>query len=98
MQIYLHRKKKKDAMKVKILEYLKSHPCVDCGESDPIVLEFDHERDKVANIAIMLRDILPWKVIKNEINKCSVRCANCHRRKTIKGTYKDITKIQGSIA
>ena len=57
--------------------------CVDCGESDPIVLEFDHVRGKkVKNIADMVNNSYSISAIKNEIRKCDVRCANCHRRKT----------------
>jgi hypothetical protein len=65
-----------------LLEYLQSHPCVDCGESDPVVLEFDHVRDKVANVSALIHSHRPWSVIVSEIEKCQVRCANCHRRKT----------------
>lgn len=57
--------------------------CVDCGESDPIVLEFDHVRGtKVKNVADMVNNSYSIEAIKNEIRKCDVRCANCHRRKT----------------
>ena len=68
-----------------IREYLSSHPCVDCGETDPIVLDFDHVRgEKVDNIATMTGKGRALSVIKKEIAKCEVRCANCHRRKTWK--------------
>lgn len=67
-----------------ILNYLKSHPCVDCGETDYIVLEFDHVRGKKkGNISKMIGNNC-WRTILGEIQKCDVRCANCHRRKTHK--------------
>ena len=65
-----------------VLEYLFTHPCVDCGESDPVVLEFDHLRDKVKNISAMANASQPWEKIEAEIAKCEVVCANCHRRRT----------------
>jgi hypothetical protein len=67
----------------RIVEYLLEHPCVDCGETDIVVLEFDHVRDKVANIATYANGGRSWERVKAEIDKCEVRCANCHRLKTL---------------
>lgn len=64
-------------------EYLLAHPCVDCGEADPVVLQCDHLRDKNANVSQMMYQY-KWEVIEKEIEKCEVRCANCHIRKTAK--------------
>lgn len=70
--------------KQKIKDYLASHPCIDCGESDPIVLDFDHRdaSQKKHNVSRMWRSRYSWGKILEEIEKCDIRCANCHRRRT----------------
>ncbi len=68
-----------------VFDYLSSHPCVDCGEPDVIVLEFDHVKDfKKDNISDLVSNGYSLKTIQAEIEKCEVRCANCHRRVTYK--------------
>lgn len=66
-----------------LIAYLKEHPCVDCGETDIIVLEFDHRDplNKRASIGKVLGS-WTWKTLLTEIEKCDVRCANDHRRRT----------------
>ena len=65
----------------RLVEFLRSHPCVDCGEDDPVVLEFDHLGDKAFNISKGIRD-RGWRAVLEEIARCDVVCANCHRRRT----------------
>lgn len=81
-------------IKAYIWAYLKSHPCVDCREGDIVVLEFDHIRDKAFTISSVGRDKRLLEVQK-EIEKCEVRCANCHRRKTAQrfGWHKKIMPL-----
>jgi hypothetical protein len=56
--------------------------CADCGEDDPIVLEFDHldAGTKSGDIATMAAG--SWDALEAELAKCEVVCANCHRRRT----------------
>jgi hypothetical protein len=66
-----------------IWDYLATHPCVDCGESNPVVLEFDHVRgQKRKAVGDLARQGYSLEAIRTEISKCVVRCANCHRTKT----------------
>ena len=67
-----------------IIAYLKTHPCIDCNEDDLLVLEFDHRYGKRDNVANMAQCAVSTETLVNEIKKCDVRCANCHRRKTVK--------------
>jgi hypothetical protein len=66
-------------------DYLKTHPCVDCGETDIIVLDFDHVRGtKRKDVSFMAASGYSLKAIQEEINKCDVVCSNDHRRRTAK--------------
>lgn len=92
-----HRSKnQKSLCREYVLAFLGSHPCVDCSCDDVRVLEFDHVRgEKSRNIStLMSQGCFP--ALLREIDKCDVRCANCHRIRTYTetGSY----KIIGSLA
>jgi len=66
-----------------VLEYFRVHPCVDCGETDPVVLEFDHIRGKkFGDVATIVGHGNSLELVIAEVKKCEVVCANCHRRRT----------------
>jgi hypothetical protein len=80
-------KRKREAIEIvrqRVAAYLATQPCVDCGEVDVRVLDFDHDdpATKVRAISAMIFDAWSWDRIEAEIKKCVVRCANCHRRRT----------------
>ena len=79
-QIRARKRREITANQRRLLAYFLEHPCTDCGEADSVVLEFDHLRDKAANIGRLMTGT--WKRIAAEIEKCEVVCANCHRRRT----------------
>lgn len=67
-----------------IAQYLRSHPCLDCGERDVRTLEFDHRdrSSKTAAVAVLARGGYSLQRVRAEIDRCDVRCANCHRIRT----------------
>lgn len=90
-QYYFKKAKKRNIeIKTNIVKYLQGYlsdkSCIDCGESDIAVLEFDHKKGlkKFKAVSTLIRLGYPMSVIREEINKCDIRCANCHRRKTSK--------------
>jgi 5-methylcytosine-specific restriction endonuclease McrA len=82
----LYKAQKRHRLKVRglLFDFLSLKSCIDCGEKDPIVLDFDHKnpRNKFKQISSMLSGHYSWDSVLKEIKKCEIRCANCHRRKT----------------
>lgn len=88
---YLDKTQKRNSkLRGEVLEYLREYllgsPCVDCGETDITVLEFDHSGKvpKFKAVSFLVRNRYSLGKVKEEVAKCEVRCANCHRRKTAK--------------
>ena len=76
--------------------------CVDCGYAeDAIALDFDHVRgEKIANVSKMAKALVAWDLVLDEIAKCEVVCANCHRIRTRERkdyTNRSATKVAGVI-
>ena len=65
-------------------DYLSTHPCIGCGEDNPVVLEFHHRSDKDMAVGYMVSAGFSIARIQQEIDKCDVLCANCHRKLTAK--------------
>jgi hypothetical protein len=51
--------------------------CVDCGESNPLLLQF-HHRDGKEKYVIGMYTRWSLNRLKEEIAKCDILCANCH--------------------
>jgi hypothetical protein len=66
-----------------VLNYLRAHACVDCGERDPVVLDVD-QRDARCKAVPLGR--LVWRgtaaCLATELTRRDVRCANCQHRRT----------------
>ena len=56
--------------------------CVDCGNTDIRVLEFDHLPSNKKLFGISGNRVGIAR-LKEEIKKCDVVCANCHRIRTV---------------
>lgn len=77
-----HRAKKK----IYIRKYLETHPCEHCWETKPVCLEFHHidPSTKSFELAYSISQDKSIKKIDEEIAKCMVLCANCHKVVTAK--------------
>lgn len=60
-------------------------PCTDCGKVYlPVVMDYDHLPgfEKSANVSSLVQKGMAISKIQEEIAKCELVCANCHRIRT----------------
>jgi hypothetical protein len=80
---YERRKEERSIIHDYLVELKSSTPCMDCGNIYPYyVMDFDHVRgEKSFNIGNSSNQSSLTR-IKEEIEKCDLVCANCHRIRT----------------
>lgn len=87
-QLCLAKKRKQKYIEERktLLAKIKNKPCFDCGKIyPPWVMDFDHRdpKIKIGSISsITFRKLLDLSKVKEEIDKCDLVCANCHRERT----------------
>ena len=87
------RRDRRNRYRKHIQEIKSTTPCTDCGIQYPYyVMEFDHLRDKSFTIS-NLSKINSWEHFLEEIDKCEIVCANCHKHRT----WMRITKSGGDL-
>lgn len=63
-------------------EYKLGLKCMNCPEKHPACLQFHHRdpSEKIADVAWMVDFAYSMERILEEIEKCDVLCANCHKK------------------
>ncbi len=88
----LRRRRLRLEFRAKMLAYLSNKACVDCGETDLRVFELDHidPTRKIFSVSQATTLGYAWEDVENELTKCRVLCANCHKKRTAQqfGWYK----------
>lgn len=75
----MNRNQRRAEMWTLIQNYKQARGCSNCGYKEyPQALQFDHLRDKKANVSDLIRSDYSLETIMKEIEKCQILCANCH--------------------
>lgn len=61
-----------------VFDLKKKTKCLICQEDDPFCLDYHHLRDKIMEVARCM--LYGRKRTMDEISKCVLLCANCHRK------------------
>lgn len=82
-QIETNRLRRREKLRAFLIE-AKNKPCMDCGQSYPhYVMDFDHVRgQKHRKLSSAIAAVWSVERAQEEIDKCELVCANCHRIRT----------------
>lgn len=98
LKLALKRKARYVLERKAFLAKFKNKPCKDCGKIySPWIMDFDHRdgKTKIGSISnLIFRSLLKFDKIREEIEKCDLVCANCHRDRT----YKRLHNLQAEVA
>jgi len=84
-QLQQRNRESREVSRQYVTELLVRSKCADCGEADPVVLDFHHVSGvKVKEVSIIKNCSYSLERVKAEIAKCIIVCANCHRRRHAK--------------
>jgi DNA-binding CsgD family transcriptional regulator len=76
---YQRVKTRRNKLKEMAVEYLGGK-CVGCGYNKCIwALEFHHKDSNEKDFTISTYSTLSWEKLKKELDKCELRCSNCHK-------------------
>ena len=80
-----HRGRPHIDQKIEFLQQYKMEKgCSVCGYNEiPQALEFDHIDRSKKKFGMNKAYKYKWSTIMEELEKCVIRCANCHRKKTV---------------
>ena len=77
MRLYMAARHKRQ--RAKAIDFLGG-VCVDCGSTDQ--LEFDHVDPAAKEFTISSKFTRGWARLVDELAKCELRCAPCHRKRS----------------
>ena len=80
---YIARSMRANVERRQYLQQVKSRPCADCGVQYPYYgMDFDHREGEEKLFEMNRVSYVSMRAVKQEIEKCDVVCANCHRERT----------------
>lgn len=77
----LYKRKLRAEIAIIVNTYKKEHGCSKCSENDPVCIDFHHHNDdKEFCVSEAIGAGLGKARILKEVGKCTLLCANCHRK------------------